>query len=50
MHFFSEAYCREVLGAWTVLDLIHVPLQDAAGTVVKCVWRGVAQKPPAHPA
>jgi SAM-dependent methyltransferase len=50
MHFFSEAYCREVLGAWTVLDLTHVPLQDAAGTVVKCVWRCVAQKSPAHPA
>jgi hypothetical protein len=46
MHFFSEEYCREVLGAFVVLELSHVPLQDAGGTVVKCVWRCVAQVQP----
>jgi SAM-dependent methyltransferase len=45
MHFFSEEYCRDVLTDWTILDLTHVQLRDAAGAVFKCVWRCVAQKP-----
>jgi SAM-dependent methyltransferase len=47
MHFFSEDYCRDVLQDWTILELTHIPLQDGAGTVIKCVWRCVAQKAPA---
>jgi hypothetical protein len=45
MHFFSEAYCREVLSEWALLDLTHVPLQVGDGRTFKCVWRCVARKP-----
>jgi len=45
MHFFSEEYCRDVLRAWTILDLAHQELRDAAGSIFKCVWRCVAQRP-----
>jgi ubiquinone/menaquinone biosynthesis C-methylase UbiE len=44
MHFFSEAYCREVLADWTLVDLTHLPVHDEAGTTIKCVWRCVAQR------
>jgi ubiquinone/menaquinone biosynthesis C-methylase UbiE len=45
MHFFSEQYCRDVLRTWTILDLTHQELRDDGGTIFKCVWRCVAQKP-----
>jgi SAM-dependent methyltransferase len=45
MHFFSEAYCRDLLADWDLLDLTHVELRDKADTIFKCVWRCVAQKP-----
>lgn len=44
MHFFSEEYCRDVLADWVMLDLTHLRLRDEAGTLIKCVWRCVAQK------
>ncbi len=44
MHFFSEQYCRDVLADWTMVDLTHLRLHDEAGTIIKCVWRCVAQK------
>ncbi len=47
MRFFSEEYLRAVLAAWDLLELTHVPLQDAAGQTFKCVWRCVARKPSA---
>lgn len=47
MHFFSEEYCRDVLADWAIVDLTHLRLRDEAGTIFKCVWRCVAQKPTA---
>ncbi len=47
MHFFSEEYCRDVLADWAMLDLTHLRLRDDVGTIFKCVWRCVAQKPAA---
>jgi ubiquinone/menaquinone biosynthesis C-methylase UbiE len=49
MHFFSEKYCNDVLADWVIVDLTHQRLRDEAGTIFKCVWRCVAQKPPAPP-
>ena len=45
MHFFSEEYCRTLLADWAMLDLTHLRLRDEAGTIFKCIWRCVAQKP-----
>ncbi|HEX6507676.1 MAG TPA: class I SAM-dependent methyltransferase, partial [Chloroflexota bacterium] len=50
MHFFSEAYCRDLLRAWIILDLAHQELRDEGGNIFKCVWRCVAQKPARHTA
>ena len=47
IHFFSEDYCRDVLADWAILDLTHLRLRDDADTIFKCVWRCIAQKPPA---
>src|SRR5258708_3945367 len=47
MHFFSEEYCRDVLANWAIVDLTHLRLRDEAGTIFKCVWGCVAQKPAA---
>lgn len=49
MRFFSEAYLRDVLEAWELLELTHVPLQDRAGQTFKCVWRCVARRANAAP-
>ena len=46
MHFFSEAYCRELLQGWQILDLTHVHFPPSRHWTDKCVWRGVAQKVP----
>lgn len=43
MHFFSEAYCRDLLQTWQLLDLIHVHFPPSGHWTDKCVWRGVAQ-------
>jgi len=45
MHFFSEEYCRRVLSAWSVREVVHLRTVDPAGSVVKCAWRCVAQRP-----
>ena len=50
MHFFSEAYCRDVLRAWDLLDLVHEHFPPREGWTDKCVWRGVAQRPAVVPA
>jgi SAM-dependent methyltransferase len=43
MHFFSEAYLRELLGEWRELQLTSVPIRHGAtGELFKHVWRGVA--------
>jgi SAM-dependent methyltransferase len=47
MHFFSKEYCRNVLRAWTILDLTHLQLRDEEGNIFKCVWRCAAQRPAA---
>jgi SAM-dependent methyltransferase len=44
MHFFSEAYCRDLLQAWQILDLTHVHFPPSGHWTDKCVWRGIAQK------
>jgi SAM-dependent methyltransferase len=43
MHFFSEAYLRELLAAWQQVDLIPVPI-DRTGEPFKHVWRGIARR------
>ncbi|HTZ30623.1 MAG TPA: class I SAM-dependent methyltransferase [Streptosporangiaceae bacterium] len=45
MHFFSEAYLRELLGEWQELDLSPVPILDReTGELYKHVWRGMARR------
>ncbi|HUA42378.1 MAG TPA: class I SAM-dependent methyltransferase [Streptosporangiaceae bacterium] len=45
MHFFSEAYLRELLGEWRQLELTSVPIRHGAtGELFKHVWRGVARR------
>src|SRR5215468_8570145 len=45
MHFFSEAYLRELLGGWRELRLVSVPIrQRATGELSKQVWRGIARR------
>jgi SAM-dependent methyltransferase len=46
MHFFSEAYCRDLLQTWQLLDLTHLHFPPSGHWTDKCVWRGVAQKVP----
>jgi hypothetical protein len=42
MHFFSEAYLRELLGGWQVqLVPVAVP-HPKTGQLVKHAWRGIA--------
>jgi SAM-dependent methyltransferase len=44
MHFFSEAYLRELLGGWQELQLSPVPIPDReTGEPYKHVWRGIAR-------
>jgi SAM-dependent methyltransferase len=45
MHFFSEAYLRELLEDWRELQLVSVPIPDSAtGEPYKHVWRGLARR------
>jgi SAM-dependent methyltransferase len=45
MHFFSEAYLRELLGEWRELDLTPVPIpHHETGEPYKHVWRGIARR------
>jgi len=45
MHFFSEAYLRELLAGWPKLHLASVPVPDRkTGELFKHVWRGMAQR------
>jgi SAM-dependent methyltransferase len=43
MHFFSEAYLRELLGGWRELHLrsVQIPHRET-GEPFKHVWRGIA--------
>ena len=45
MHFFSEAYLRELLGEWQELQLSPVPIPDReTGEPYKHVWQGIARR------
>jgi SAM-dependent methyltransferase len=45
MHFFSEAYLRELLGGWRELRLVPVPVPHRrTGELFKHVWRGMARR------
>jgi SAM-dependent methyltransferase len=45
MHFFSEAYLRDLLGDWQDLRLAPVPIPDnETGEPFKQVWRGIARR------
>jgi SAM-dependent methyltransferase len=45
MHFFSEAYLRELLGGWQELQLASVPIPHReTGEPFKHVWRGIARR------
>jgi SAM-dependent methyltransferase len=45
MHFFSEAYLRELLAGWQQVHLVPVPVPDRkTGELFKHVWRGVARR------
>jgi len=45
MHFFSEAYLRELLGGWRELRLVSVPIRHReTGELFKHVWRGIARR------
>ena len=45
MHFFSEAYLRELLAGWQQVQLVPVPVSDRrTGEPFKQVWRGIARR------
>jgi ubiquinone/menaquinone biosynthesis C-methylase UbiE len=44
VHFFSEAYCRDLFQTWKLIDLRHLHYPPRGQWVDKCVWRVVAQK------
>jgi SAM-dependent methyltransferase len=45
MHFFSEAYLRELLGGWREVRLVSVPIRHReTGEPFKHVWRGIAPR------
>jgi SAM-dependent methyltransferase len=45
MHFFSEAYLRELLGGWQEVQLISVPIRRGeSDELFKHVWRGIARR------
>jgi SAM-dependent methyltransferase len=44
MHFFSEAYLRELLGEWRELRLDSVQIRGETGEPYKHVWRGIARR------
>jgi SAM-dependent methyltransferase len=45
MHFFSEAYLRELLAEWRELHLASIPIpHQETGEPYKHVWRGIARR------
>jgi SAM-dependent methyltransferase len=45
MHFFSEAYLRDLLGGWRELQLVPVPIPHRdTDEPFKHVWRGIARR------
>ena len=45
MHFFSEAYLRELLADWQEVQLVPVPVPHRkTGELFKQVWRGIARR------
>jgi SAM-dependent methyltransferase len=45
MHFFSEAYLRELLAGWQQVQLVPVPVPHRkTGEPFKHVWRGIARR------
>jgi len=45
MHFFAEAYLRELLEGWRELDLASLPIPHRqTGKPYKHVWRGIARR------
>jgi|SRR5271165_6583630 len=45
MHFFSEAYLRELLAGWQQVNLVPVPVPHReTGELYKHVWRGIARR------
>jgi hypothetical protein len=45
MHFFSEAYLRELLAGWQEVQLVPVPVPHRhTGELFKQVWRGTARR------
>jgi SAM-dependent methyltransferase len=45
MHFFSEAYLRELLKGWQEVQLVPVPVPHRqTGEPFKQVWRGIARR------
>jgi SAM-dependent methyltransferase len=45
MHFFSEAYLRELLTGWQEVQLVPVPIPHRkTGEPFKQVWRGIARR------
>jgi SAM-dependent methyltransferase len=45
MHFFSEAYLRELLAGWQEVQLVSVPVPHrTTGELFKHVWRGIARR------
>ena len=45
MHFFSEAYLRELLAEWQEVQLVPVPVPHRkTGELFKQVWRGIARR------
>jgi SAM-dependent methyltransferase len=45
MHFFSEAYLRELLAGWQQVQLVSVAIRHhTTGETLKHVWRGLARR------
>jgi SAM-dependent methyltransferase len=45
VHFFSEAYLRELLAGWQQVQLVPVPVRHRkTGEPFKHVWRGIARR------
>ena len=45
VHFFSEAYLRELLAGWQQVQLVAVPVpHHQTGELFKHVWRGIARR------
>jgi hypothetical protein len=45
MHFFSDAYLRDLLAGWSELSLIAAQIaHQRTGEPFKRVWRGIARR------